>query len=1107
MIRALSSVRGRIIAGIGLMVVILVAVAAGSAWQVLEHRSTTAALQQRAEITFLLLDAQANAESAATAVQRYVVVGEDEVIIPGNDATLLSLIDENVTTVVDDLSQAIVLEKAAGHEEDVAVLIDILVEATALVQGSSRIIVLRQSGNVEEAAAAFEEIIPTFREFESNLNEAADTERAGALALREDADRAAALALWILAISGGLGVALGLMAAVFISRSILRPLSSLESTALAVAAGDLEARAQSTGPRELAQLGASFNTMTESLLDASKRLELEKEREQAYAQLRKYSQLVENSNDFIAIASLDGKIQFVNKAGRELVGLDANEDVESKMIAEFLTEEGFQASQDIEIPAVQTHGNWSGETTLRHFRTGSAIPVLVNSFLIKDSETGAPLGLATVQRDITERKQAERTILAVRDRLQLSIDRMPVSYIVWDTNGKVTYWNPAAERIFGFTCEEAVGRMLLELVVPEEVRPVVAEVLDKLVAGEEASYSEPGNNLRKDGAIISCQWFNTPLIAATGEVSGVLSMALDVTEHQQAEEALRESERLLLESQSVAQVGSYVLDIHSGVWKSSPVLDRIFGIGENYERSVESWLALVHPDDRQSMNDHFAHDVVEEHGRFDREYRVVRHDDGTERWVLGLGELEFDAHGRPLRMVGTIQDVTKRKQAAETIRHLAYHDALTGLPNRTLFEDRLTLALAQVRRKEQLVAVMFLDLDRFKVVNDTVGHTFGDQLLRDVAERLTGLVREGDTVARMGGDEFTVLLPEVSQAGEAVEIAERILETLRQPWRIDNREYHVTTSIGIAIYPSDGEDAESLIRNADTAMYRAKEQGRDNFELYTPTMNAKIVERLALENSLRHGLERDEFVVHYQPQVDISSGRIIGTEALVRWQHPERGFVSPMEFIPAAEETGLIVPLGAWVLQTACAQNVAWQQAGHTPIPVAVNLSARQFQERNLLDAVTKVLEESGMDPQYLQFEITEGVAMQDVESTATTLRALREMGVQIAIDDFGTGYSSLSYLRSFPVSALKIDRSFVRGLTVNPEDAAITAAIIAMAKSLKLKVIAEGVETEEQLAFLKEHGCDKMQGFLFSKPVPAPALEKLLAGNSRLQALALKSG
>jgi len=837
--RVLPSVRGRIIAGIGLMVAILVTVATGSAWLVFEHRSTTAALQERAEITFLILDGQANAESAAAAIQRYVIVGDD-VIIPGNDDNLLPLIDENVTAAVDDLTQAILRERAQGDTEDLAVLNEIMVEATALVQDSGQIIAHRQAGNVAEATALFEAIVPKFRVFEGKLNEVAEGERAEASKLREEADQAGARALWILMIAGSLGAVLGLGAAIVIARSIIRPLSRVESAAMAVAGGDLQARSPESGPDEFVRLGSSINRMTESLLDASKRRELEEDRERAYVQLR-------------------------------------------------------------------------------------------------------------------------------------------------------------------------------------------------------------------------------------------------------------ESQRLLLESQSVAQVGSYVLDVPAGVWESSPVLDGIFGIDEGFERSVESWLTLVHPDDRQMMGDYFAHDVLEEHGRFDKEYKILSNDDATERWVLGLGILEFDAEGQPLRMVGTIQDITERKRAEETIRQLAYHDGLTGLPNRTLFEDRVTVALAQAQRKEGFVAVMFLDLDRFKIVNDTVGHTFGDQLLREVADTLSNLVREGDTVARMGGDEFTLLLPEVIEASEAVEIAERILETLRQPWKINGREYRVTTSIGIALNPSDGETAQSLLRNADTAMYRAKEQGRDNYQLYTAAMNNKIMEQLALENSLRDGIKQEEFVVHYQPQVEISSGRIVGTEALVRWQHPERGLVSPIDFIPVAEETGLIVPLGAWVLQTACDQNMAWQQAGHAPIPVAVNLSARQFQERDLLDTVTQTLEESGMDPEYLQLEITEGAAMQDVESTTRTLRALREMGVQIAIDDFGTGHSSLSYLRSFPVSALKIDSSFVRDLTIDPNDAAITAAILAMADSLALKVIAEGVETEEQLAFLSEHGCDEMQGFLFSKAVPPDEFEELL--------------
>ncbi len=434
----------------------------------------------------------------------------------------------------------------------------------------------------------------------------------------------------------------------------------------------------------------------------------------------------------------------------------------------------------------------------------------------------------------------------------------------------------------------------------------------------------------------------------------------------------------------------------------------------------------------------------------------------------------------------------------ETILHLAYHDALTDLPNRTLFEDRLTVALAQAHRRNQMLPVMFLDLDRFKQVNDMAGHAMGDKLLRSVAERLAGLVREGDTVARVGGDEFTLLSPEVAGVEDTVEIAERVLKVFQQPWALDGHEFHVTTSVGIAMYPNDGEDAESLLRNADTAMYRAKEQGRNNYQLYTPAMNARIAERLAVENSLRHGLVSGEFAVHYQPQVNIDTGQIVGAEALVRWQHPERGLVLPAEFIPVAEETGLIVPLGEWVLRTACAQNRAWQEAGLPPLRVAVNLSARQFQQRDLKSMVAQVLGETGLDPHCLQLEITEGVAMQDAEFTITMLRELRGMGIQIAIDDFGTGHSSLSYLRRLPIDVVKIDRSFVCDLTTDPNDAAIASTIVAMAHNLKLRVIAEGVETEEQLTFLKEQQCDEFQGYLFSKPVPAEKLEKIVVRGRR---------
>lgn len=476
-------------------------------------------------------------------------------------------------------------------------------------------------------------------------------------------------------------------------------------------------------------------------------------------------------------------------------------------------------------------------------------------------------------------------------------------------------------------------------------------------------------------------------------------------------------------------------------------------------------------------------------------------------WVFGsIGGGFLILYGALVSIVGRGWRTINRQRG--TLAYLAYHDALTDLPNRTLLKDRLTLALAQARRNEQMLAVMFLDLDQFKVVNDTAGHVEGDKLLQSVSQQLNSVLREGDTVARVGGDEFILLLPKIEQLADATEIAERVLTAVGRTRVIVGHEFNISISIGITLFPTDGDDAETLLTNADIAMYQAKEQGKNNFQFFTPVMNTRIQNRLALENDLRHGLERGEFVVYYQPQLNISTGQIVGVEALVRWQHPERGLVLPMEFIPVAEETGLIVPLGEWVLHAACAQIRSWQEAGLPPLRVAVNLSAREFQQGNLIEAVAGVLEETGLAPEFLQLEITEGVSIQDVDFTIKVMGELKEMGVQIAIDDFGTGYSALSYLRRFPIDVVKIDRSFVCDLTIDSTDAEIATTIIVMAHNLGLEVIAEGVETEEQLAFLKQRRCDEMQGYLFSKPVPAEKLEEILVQGKRLQVptLGLKS-
>jgi len=436
----------------------------------------------------------------------------------------------------------------------------------------------------------------------------------------------------------------------------------------------------------------------------------------------------------------------------------------------------------------------------------------------------------------------------------------------------------------------------------------------------------------------------------------------------------------------------------------------------------------------------------------------------------------------------------ERKRAEDQIRFLAHHDALTGLPNRILLKDRLAQAILQTQRHNPWVSVVFIDLDNFKMINDSLGHTAGDELLKIVANRMAGCVRATDTVVRLGGDEFVILL--VDQPASPAEISatlDRIRATITEPVSINGRALYVTCSIGVATFPNDGPDPEALLMNADAAMYKAKDAGRDNVQFYTAAMNTRIHEKLALQQEMRDGLARSEFILHYQPQVDLRTGRVFAVEALVRWQHPTLGLLSPLKFIPLAEETGLIVPLGDWVLHEACRRNKAWQDAGLPPINISVNVSARQFSEKNLVDRVINAARESGMAARHLELEITEGLIMQDVDQAVVTMKELQRLGVQLAIDDFGTGYSSLNALKTFPVARLKIDKSFINNLASDDSDKAVASAVISLGQKLNLRVIAEGVETIEQVAILRDNNCDECQGYYFSKPVSFETIADLL--------------
>ncbi len=462
-------------------------------------------------------------------------------------------------------------------------------------------------------------------------------------------------------------------------------------------------------------------------------------------------------------------------------------------------------------------------------------------------------------------------------------------------------------------------------------------------------------------------------------------------------------------------------------------------------------------------------------------------------WINASFRPQRDASGRIIGVIGHVRDLTERKRAEQEIEYQAYHDALTGLANRRLFQEHLTLAVALAQRKQGLLAVLFLDLDHFKVVNDSLGHTIGDTLLKVVAMRLKAHVREGDVIARVGGDEFTVVLQELKKKEDIPAIAQKVLRAIADPIDVDGHHLYVTTSIGIAVYPEDGADAETLLKNADNAMYRAKSDGRNTYEMSTEEMSRTMQERLTLESGLHQAMERSEFEVYYQPQIDIHSMKIVGMEALLRWRHPEKGIMTPGSFLSVAEERGFIVLIGDWVLRTACMQAKMFRDAGYPEFRVAVNLSPRQFREATMVDSIESALRLSGLDPHCLELEITESVAMENVDLTVKQLSRLRRTGISIAIDDFGMGHSSLSYLKRFPIDALKIDRNFVEDLPERHEDAAIVRSVIELAQGLNLRVVAEGVETKPQLDFLRAQNCREVQGFYFGFPVPPIEFQKLL--------------
>jgi diguanylate cyclase (GGDEF)-like protein/PAS domain S-box-containing protein len=685
--------------------------------------------------------------------------------------------------------------------------------------------------------------------------------------------------------------------------------------------------------------------------------------------------------------------------------------------------------------------------------------------------------------DITERKIMEEKYKSILENIE-------EGYFEVDLAGNFTFFNDSICRVLGYSREELMGMNIRQYADKENAKRV-SQAYD-LVYKTGIPLKEAGWHItRKDGQKRYIEGSISLLKDSAEKVIGFRGITHDVTERKQAEEALRQSEEKYRNILENIQEAYFEVDLAGNFTFFNDSLCRITGcsreelIGANYrqfsDRENSKSVFMV-------FNEVYKTGVYTE--GFD--WLIIRKD-GTKRYIEASVSLKKDSSGKPSGFKGVIRDITERKRIEQELNHMATHDVLTGLPNRLMFSQLLEHAVQSAQRNKKQLAVLFIDLDRFKIINDSLGHEAGDILLKEMALRFKQSLRNVDIVGRLGGDEFIILIEDFNDEKQVATLAQKILATIIQPMNIRGEECRVTASIGISVYPKDGQDEQSLMKNADIAMYFAKEEGKNNFQFYSENIRSMSSERLTIETNLRRAIERNEFYLDYQAKLDLKTKEITGVEALLRWNNPYLGVVTPAQFIPVAEETGMIVPIGRWVMKTACAQNAAWQKQGLPPICMSVNISLRQLMNENFLQDIKNILNETRMSPALLELEITESMIMHKPERLIPILIKIKELGVRMAIDDFGTGYSSLAQIKNFPINTLKVDRSFIRNLPTDMDNRAVTEAVIVMGKSLKLTVVAEGVETKEQENFLQEQICDEMQGFYFSKPISPDRFATLL--------------